>query len=80
MRTLGSIPARRFAHAVRPEVVNPCPALAAVSLEGLAEPGEICVSGRVQEDAHGKLAVPSKMLGSSSSRTLRTRCGSIGCG
>jgi TolB-like protein len=32
----------------------------AARLEGLAEPGGICVSGRVQEDVRGKLDVPSE--------------------
>jgi class 3 adenylate cyclase len=41
----------------------------AARLEGLAEPGGICVSGRVQEDARGKLDVPSRIRGSNSSRT-----------
>jgi len=35
----------------------------AVRLEGLAEPGGICVSARVQEDAAGKLDVPFEDLG-----------------
>ena len=30
----------------------------AARLEGLAEPGSICVSGRVQENAEGKLVIP----------------------
>ena len=30
----------------------------AARLEGLAEPGGICVSGRVQEDVRGKLDIP----------------------
>jgi len=35
----------------------------AARLEGLAEPGGICVSGRVQEDAYGKLDIPFKDVG-----------------
>jgi len=35
----------------------------AVRLQGLAEPGGICVSARVQEDAGGKLEVPFEDLG-----------------
>ena len=35
----------------------------AARLEGLAEPGGICVSGRVQEDARGKLDVAFEDLG-----------------
>jgi adenylate cyclase len=35
----------------------------AARLEGLAQPGGICVSGRVQEDAYGKLNVSFKDMG-----------------
>jgi adenylate cyclase len=35
----------------------------AARLEGLAEPGSICVSARVQEDAAGKLDLPFRDLG-----------------
>jgi adenylate cyclase len=35
----------------------------AARLEALAEPGGICVSGRVQEDAYGKLDIPFKDVG-----------------
>jgi TolB-like protein len=35
----------------------------AARLEGLAEPGGICVSGRVQEDARGKLEIAFEELG-----------------
>src|SRR5262249_41530435 len=35
----------------------------AARLEGLAEPGGICVSGRVQEDACGKLDIPFEDMG-----------------
>jgi adenylate cyclase len=35
----------------------------AARLEALAEPGGICVSGRVQEDAYGKLDIPFKDMG-----------------
>src|SRR6266536_1375961 len=35
----------------------------AARLEGIAEPGGICVSGRVQEDARGKLAVAFEDMG-----------------
>ena len=35
----------------------------AARLEALAEPGGICVSGRVQEDAHGKLDVSFEDMG-----------------
>jgi class 3 adenylate cyclase/TolB-like protein len=35
----------------------------AARLEGLAEPGSICVSGRVQEDAYGKLDIPFEDMG-----------------
>ena len=35
----------------------------AARLEGLAEPGGICVSGRVQEDAQGKLDIAFEDIG-----------------
>jgi class 3 adenylate cyclase len=35
----------------------------AARLEGLAEPGSICVSARVQEDAQGKLDIPFEDIG-----------------
>src|SRR5215831_3405049 len=35
----------------------------AARLEGLAEPGDICVSGRVQEDAAGKLDLTFEDIG-----------------
>ncbi|TIX98386.1 MAG: adenylate/guanylate cyclase domain-containing protein, partial [Mesorhizobium sp.] len=35
----------------------------AARLEGLAEPGGICVSGRVQEDAQGKLDIAFENIG-----------------
>ena len=35
----------------------------AARLEALAEPGGICVSGRVQEDAYGKLDIPFEDMG-----------------
>ncbi|RWD67062.1 MAG: adenylate/guanylate cyclase domain-containing protein, partial [Mesorhizobium sp.] len=35
----------------------------AARLEGLAEPGGICVSGRVQEDAQGKLDIAFEVIG-----------------
>ena len=49
----------------------------AARLEALAEPGGICVSGRVHEDAQGKLDSPSRIWASSSSRTSHGRCGSF---
>jgi adenylate cyclase len=48
----------------------------AARLEGLAEPGGICVSARVQEDAAGRLDLPSRIWASSSSRTSPGRCAS----
>ena len=44
----------------------------AARLEGLADPGGICVSARVQEDAAGRLELPSMI---SASKTLRTSLG-----
>ena len=43
----------------------------AARLEALAEPGGICISARVQEDAAGRLASRSKTSASSNSRTSR---------
>src|SRR5271165_344645 len=42
----------------------------AARLEGLAEPGGICVSARVQEDAAGRLDLTFDDLGEQSSKTL----------
>ena len=50
----------------------------AARLEGLAEPGGICVSARVQEDAAASSTSPSRTSASSSSRTSRGRYGSTG--
>ena len=41
----------------------------AARLEGLAEPGGICVSVRVQEDAAGRLDLSFEDMGEGSSRT-----------
>jgi class 3 adenylate cyclase len=46
----------------------------AARLEGLAEPGGICVSARVREDAVGKLELAFRDMASGSSRTSRGRC------
>ena len=35
----------------------------AARLEALAEPGGICVSGRVQEDVHGRLDIAFEDMG-----------------
>jgi len=50
----------------------------AARLEGLAEPGGICVSARVQEDAAGKLDLAFEDIGDKHSRTSSGRCGCIG--
>jgi|SRR5208337_4954333 len=50
----------------------------AARLEGLAEPGGICVSARVQEDAAGRLDLTFDDLGEQSSKTLLDRCMSTG--
>jgi adenylate cyclase len=42
----------------------------AARLEGLAEPGGICVSGRVQEDAYGKLDIPFEDMGERSLKNI----------
>ena len=51
----------------------------AARLEGLADPGGICVSSRVQEDTRGKLDIPFEDGASSGSRTSPGRCASTGC-
>src|SRR5438270_339019 len=42
----------------------------AARLEGLAEPGGICVSGRVQEDVAGRLDLPFEDLGEQSVKNI----------
>jgi adenylate cyclase len=51
----------------------------AARLEGLAEPGGICVSARVQEDAAGRVDLAFENWASRRSRTSRGRCGYIEC-
>jgi class 3 adenylate cyclase len=51
----------------------------AARLEGLAEPGGICVSGRVHEDAAGKIALHAQHWASRNSRTSPGQCVPIGC-
>ena len=43
----------------------------------LAEPGGICVSARVQEDAAGRLDLTFEDMGEQRSRTSPGRCGCI---
>ena len=50
----------------------------AARLEGLAEPGGICVSDVVQDQVRGRLDSSSRTWASSSSRTSRGRCGCSG--
>jgi len=45
----------------------------AARLEGLAKPGGICVSARVQEDAAGKLDLSFEIWANSSSKTSRVQ-------
>jgi adenylate cyclase len=52
----------------------------AARLEALAQPGGICVSGRVQEDTQGKLDIAFEDTANTNSRILRGRCESIGFG
>ncbi len=53
----------------------------AARLEGLAEPGGICVSGRVQEDARGKLDFHLRgWWRTATRRTSPGQCGSTGSG
>src|SRR5262245_2414401 len=52
----------------------------AARLEGLAEPGGICVSARVQEDAVGKLDLTFEDLGEQSLKNIARRYGSTGRG
>src|SRR5262245_10068959 len=49
----------------------------AARLEALAEPGGICISGRVQEDVHGRVDVAFDDMGGAGSRTSHIWCESI---
>ena len=51
----------------------------AARLQALAEPGGICVSGRVQEDVQGKMDIALSIGANTSSRTSRGLCGCIAC-
>ncbi len=48
----------------------------AARLEGLAEPGGICVSARVQEDAAGKLDLAFEDIGEPELKNIAGRCAS----
>ena len=50
----------------------------AARLEGLADPGGICVSARIQEDAAGKLDLTFEDMGDNPSRTSPDQYGSTG--
>ena len=50
----------------------------AARLEGLAEPGGICVSARVQEDVAGRLDLTFEIWASRASKTLPDQCVSTG--
>jgi hypothetical protein len=47
----------------------------AARLEGLAEPGGICVSARVHEDVAGKVELAFRDLGEQQLKKSRARCG-----
>ena len=51
----------------------------AARLEAIAEPGGICISGKVYDEINGRVVSPTKTSASCNSRTSRGRCGSIGC-
>jgi adenylate cyclase len=51
----------------------------AARLEALAEPGGICVSARVQEDAAGKLDLAFEDMGERQLKNIGRRCGSMRC-
>ena len=51
----------------------------AARLEGIAEPGGICISSAVCEAINGRIDLASRTSASSSSRTSRGRCGSFAC-
>jgi adenylate cyclase len=51
----------------------------AARLEGIAEPGAICLSGDAYRQVKGKVDLAVRDLGGSISRTSRSRCGCIGC-
>ena len=50
----------------------------AARLEGLADPGGICVSARVQEDVAGKLELTLEDIGSRALKTLHGQYGYTG--
>jgi adenylate cyclase len=50
----------------------------AARLEAIAEPGGICLSARVQEDAAGKLEIAFEDIGEQQLKILPDRSGSIG--
>jgi class 3 adenylate cyclase len=52
----------------------------AARLEGLAEPGGICVSARVQEDAGGRLDLHFEDMGEQQLKNSPGQCGFIGSG
>jgi len=52
----------------------------AARLEGLAEPGGICVSGRVRRTRPARSMSPSMISASRASRTSPARCGCTECG
>jgi adenylate cyclase len=49
----------------------------AARLQGLTEPGGICVSARVQEDAAGKLDLDFEDLGKTELKNIRSACPSL---
>ena len=51
----------------------------AARLEPLAEPGGICISSRVREDAAGKMALEVEDLGTPTLKNIATRCRCSAC-
>jgi len=51
----------------------------AARLENIAEPGGICISGKVYEEINGRIELASRTSASSSSRTSRGRCVPTAC-
>ena len=49
----------------------------AARLEGIAEPGGICISSKVYEEISGRVDFPARISASSSSRTSPDQYGSI---
>jgi class 3 adenylate cyclase len=52
----------------------------AARLEGIAEPGGICISGKVFEEIQGKLDLAYDYIGEQQLKNIAQSCGSTGYG